>query len=98
MVKVREEIEPIIRKSKKFLQEQYNVKTIGVFGSFVRGEQTKGSDVDILVDFYELPDLLEFVNLERYLEKILKRKVDLVRKQVVRPELRRRIFHEVVYL
>ncbi len=98
MAKAREDVERIIRKNKKLLKEQYNVKTIGVFGSFARGEQAKGSDVDILVDFYVLPDLLEFVNLERYLEKILKRKVDLVRKQVVRPELRRRIFHEVVYL
>lgn len=98
MVKAAQEIERIIRDHKDFLKEHYNVKTIGVFGSFVRGEQTKGSDVDILVDFYELPDLLEFVNLEGYLEKILKRKVDLVRKQVVRPELKKKIFHEVVYL
>lgn len=98
MAKAKKEIERIIRGQKKFLKQHYNVKTIGIFGSYVRGEQKKGSDIDILVDFYELPDLLEFVNLERYLEKILRRKVDLVRKQVVRPELKQRIFHEVVYL
>jgi hypothetical protein len=68
-----------------------------VFGSFVRSEQTTESDVDILVDFFEVPDLLDFINLERYLRRVLKKKVDLVRKPVVRKELKERILNEVVY-
>ncbi len=51
------------------LQERFGVKTIGVFGSYVRGEQKKGSDIDILVEFYPYPemDLIKFVELEEYL-------------------------------
>ncbi|RLG57218.1 MAG: nucleotidyltransferase, partial [Candidatus Hydrothermarchaeota archaeon] len=62
----------------------------------VRGEQREASDVDILVEFYETPDLLKFIELERYLEEILGVKVDLVRKQAIREELRERILKEVV--
>jgi len=86
----------IIQKHKKFLEENYKVKEIGIFGSFVRGEIKRGSDIDILIDFYEVPDLLEFIRLESYLQKILKRKVDLVRKPTLRKELRERILGEVV--
>lgn len=86
-----------IKAHKQILKERYSVKEIGVFGSFVRSEQTMESDVDILVDFFEVPDLLDFINLERYLQRVLRKKVDLVRKPVVRKELRERILNEVVY-
>lgn len=86
-----------IKAHKQILKERYKVKEIGVFGSFVRSEQTTESDVDILVDFFEVPDLLDFINLERYLRRVLKKKVDLVRKPVVRKELKERILNEVVY-
>jgi predicted nucleotidyltransferase len=86
-----------IKAHKQILKERYNVKEIGVFGSFVRSEQTTESDVDILVDFFEVPDLLVFINLERYLQRVLRKKVDLVRKPVVRKELKERILNEVVY-
>lgn len=80
------------------LRKRYKVKEIGIFGSAVRGEQGKKSDIDILVEYEELPDLLDFINLENYLEGILKRKVDLVEKHGVRPELKDQILSEVVYL
>jgi hypothetical protein len=86
-----------IKAHKQILKERYKVKEIGVFGSFVRSEQTTESDVDILVDFFEVPDLLDFINLERYLQRVLRKKVDLVRKPVVRKELKERILNEVVY-
>ncbi|GCC10026.1 nucleotidyltransferase domain protein [archaeon] len=91
-----EEIKRILTAHLKELEEKYQVKSIGIFGSVVRGEQKKTSDVDILVDFHEVPDLLEFVALERHLEEILEIKVDLVRKQVIRHELQDRILSEVV--
>ena len=90
------EIKKIMEVHKKELEEKYQVKSIGIFGSVVRGEQKKTSDVDILVDFHEVPDLLEFVALERRLEEILGIKVDLVRKQIIRHELQDRILSEVV--
>ncbi len=88
----------VIGEHRKLLEDRYRVKKIGVFGSFARGEQKRGSDIDILVEFHEVPDLFEFMNLERYMEKILKKKVDLVRKPVLRKELKKQILHEVVNL
>lgn len=80
------------------IQKRYKVKEIGIFGSVVRREVKKRSDIDILVEYEELPDLLEFINLENYLESILKKKVDLVEKHGLRPELKDQILSEVVYL
>jgi len=100
MPKSLEEIEEILKKHKKEICEKYKVKEIGIFGSFVRGEQKKRSDVDIIVEFDEedIPSLLEFIAFERYLEKLLGKKVDLVRKGGIRPELKAPILKEVVYI
>ncbi len=49
------------------LKDKFKVKTIGVFGSYVRGEQNRSSDVDILVEFEEPVGLFEFMKLENYL-------------------------------
>ena len=62
------------------LTERYGVKSLGLFGSYVRGEETEGSDLDLLVEFAETPDLLEFVALGRDLSELLGVKVDLVMK------------------
>ena len=59
-----------------YLRERYHVDQIGICGSFVRGDQTPESDVDLLVTFTETPTLYEFVNLKRYLERSLDRDVD----------------------
>ncbi len=67
-----------------------------IFGSYVRGEQKKGSDVDIPVDFYEVPDLLKFIEIERYLEEVLGIKVDLVPKPALRTELRDSILMDAI--
>ena len=89
-------IEEILREHKKDLAEKYKVKEIGLFGSYVRGRQGKRSDVDILVEFEEVPDLFKFIELESHLEGILGIKVDLVRKEALRKELKERILGEVV--
>lgn len=87
-----------IQNHRLVLTERYKVKEIGIFGSVVRGGQKQRSDIDILVDFDEVPGLLKFIELERYLEKVLKKKVDLVEKQGLRPQLRDIILNEVVYV
>lgn len=99
-VKTLEDIINILQKNKDHIVQKYKPKEIGVFGSFVRGEQKKGSDVDILVEFDEndLPDLLDFIAMEEYIRKLLKKKVDLVRKEALRQELKDRILKEVVYI
>ncbi len=95
-MKSLKEIREILAGHKEELKKKYKVKEIRIFGSFVRGEQKKTSDVDLLVEFEEVPDLLKFIELERYLEEILRIEVDLVRKQAVRPELKDVIFKEAI--
>ncbi|MEK6726277.1 MAG: nucleotidyltransferase family protein [Deltaproteobacteria bacterium] len=100
MLKSLDEIKTVLNLHHRDIRERYKVKEIGIFGSFVRGEQKKRSDVDILVEFTkkDIPDLLKLIELERYLQKLLKKKVDLVRKGGIRPELKESILKEVVYL
>ncbi len=92
------EIIGILSKHKTNLCEDYEIREIGIFGSFVRGDQRKGSDIDILVEFSEIPGLLRFIEIENHLRRILKKKVDLVRKGAIRPELKERILSEVLYI
>jgi uncharacterized protein len=92
------EIKRILKKRRDDLQKRYGVREIGVFGSFVRGEENEHSDIDILVEFSNIPDLFEFIRLENSLRRSLGRKVDLVRKGSIRPELKRNILSEVVML
>ena len=58
------------------LRRIYGVAEIGVFGSFVRGEQLENSDVDILVEFSRPVGFVAFMRLEAHLQKLLRRKVD----------------------
>lgn len=87
-----------IRNNIQPIKNKYKIKTIGVFGSYVRGNQKKESDVDILIEFEEPVSLLEFITLERQLSKILGKKVDLVMKTALKPRIGRYILNEVVYL
>jgi uncharacterized protein len=80
------------------LKKNYQVKNIGIFGSYVRGEQKKKSDVDILVEFEESSklSLLDFIGLENYLTDILGVKVDLVEKGSLKPRIGKHVLEEVV--
>jgi hypothetical protein len=71
------DIKQTLRAEMPYLRKRYGVDRLGICGSFVRGEQTDTSDVDLLVTFSETPTLYEFVNLKRYLEDLLERDVDL---------------------
>ena len=97
-MKTLEDIKKILKGHKAEVQEKYKVREIGIFGSFVRGEHKKRSDIDILVEYSELPDLLELIELENKLQKLLKIKVDLIEKSGIRTELKETIFKEVVYI
>jgi predicted nucleotidyltransferase len=92
------EIRYIIKQHKKELEERYKVKEIGVFGSVVRGEEKKGSDIDILVEFKEPIGLFEFMDLEEYLENLFGKKVDLVSKKALKPRIGQYILQEVMYI
>ena len=92
------EIKRILNAHKDEIKRKYKVKEIGIFGSFVRGEQRKDSDIDIFVEFEEVPDLFKFIELERYLETLLQVKVDLVRKKAIRKELKEQILTEAIII
>jgi hypothetical protein len=95
-----EEVKKILKAHKTEVSRKYRVTEIGVFGSFVRGEQKKRSDIDILVEFKprNIPGLLKLIEMEIYLEKLLRKKVDVVIKSGIRPELKKGILKEVVYI
>lgn len=80
------------------LQTVYKVKEIGVFGSFVRGEQRDDSDIDVLVDLSEDADLLDLIGLGQFLESQLHHRVDVVLKAAVRMEIREQVLREARYL
>ena len=80
------------------LKKNYGIKKIGVFGSYARGEETRESDVDILVEFHETPDLFKFFSLEEYLEKLLNKKIDMVRPQGLKAKIKDNVLSEVIYL
>ncbi len=86
----------IIRMRMPELKQEYKVKSIGVFGSYARGEQKKNSDVDMLVEFSETPDLFEFVGLKDCLSGFIGKNVDLVMKDALKPRIGRNILREVV--
>ena len=93
------EIKKIFEKEKNYISKNFYVKEIGIFGSMVRGEQREESDIDILVELEKgHKDFFNFMKLKYYLEETLGRKVDLVIKNAIKPELKERIFKEVEYV
>jgi len=91
-----QELAAILRREVPRLQEEYAVRSFGLFGSYVRGEQGKKSDLDILVDFLRPPGMFKFLDLERELSALLGVRVDLVQKDALKPAIGRRILHEVI--
>lgn len=94
------EIKQILQAQKPYLAQKYGVKEIGVFGSYVRGEQTRTSDLDILIEL-EKPvriDLLDLVEMENYLSHLLQVKVDVVIKENLKRRIGRNILQETVML
>lgn len=83
---------------KECVRKQYKAEIKGVFGSYVRGEAKRGSDIDILVDFYRGASLLDLVGLSSFLEKKLKHKVDIVPRSSIRQELKKEILKEAIFL
>ncbi len=93
-----EKIKEIIRSNKNYLNKRFKVKSIEIFGSYARGEQRKDSDLDILVEFEEPIDLINFIELENYLSGLLSIKVDLVTKNALKPRIRDSILKEAIRL
>ena len=91
-----DEIREIIRQHSSVLAERYGIAVVGVFGSYVRGEEKLKSDLDLLADILKPISLLELVGAEIYLSEVLGVKVDLVPKRSLREELKESILREAV--
>lgn len=97
-VRTHEEIQSELVEMKPSLAERYHVSTLGIFGSYVRVEQTNESDLDILVEFDEPVSLLDLVRLENEITDELGVEVDLVTKESLKPRIRARVSDDVVYV
>lgn len=86
----------MLRQHLPSLAEAYHVKSLGVFGSYVRRQQSPESDLDLLVAFDQQPGLLKFIELENYLTDLLGVKVDLVMEDALKPTIGKQILSEVV--
>ena len=75
---LRKQVLSILEEHRGELVKRFGVKSLRLFGSVARDEASSGSDIDILVDFYETPSLFDFLRLRGYLEDLVARKVDLV--------------------
>ncbi|WP_418640778.1 nucleotidyltransferase family protein [Sulfurimonas sp. ST-27] len=81
---------------KPYISSKYNVDSLFIFGSYARQEQGEESDIDILVDFKKIPDLLAFIELEEFLSEKLQTQVDLVPKRKLKKQLRKDILQEAI--
>ena len=91
-----EDILAKLRELRPIITARYKAKEVGIFGSFVRGEQSASSDIDILVEFEDGADLFDLIGLTLYLEEIFQRQVDVVPKRALRAELQDSVLRELV--
>jgi len=85
-----------LRQDLPRFHREYAVRSLGLFGSYIRDQQNKNSDLDILVDFVEVPGMFRFLDLERDLSHLLGVRVDLVQKRALKAAIGERILKEVV--
>ena len=86
----------LIREHLPELTDRYGVESLGIFGSYIRGEQRESSDLDILVEFSRTPGLFDFVALKIELSELLEVDVDPVMNRALKPHKGERILQEVV--
>ena len=97
-MKTLHEIKHLLAKYKPMLVKKYHVTRLGVFGSYVRGEQHAKSDLDVLIDYDDAPTLLTLIELEDYLSEVMGMKVDLVTTKGIKRQLKDGILNEVDYV
>ncbi|ADI74077.1 DNA polymerase beta domain protein region [Methanohalobium evestigatum Z-7303] len=94
-IKWPEQLQKILHDHLPELERKYNVSYLGIFGSYIREEETKGSDLDILVEFSKKLGLMKITGLENYLSDLLGVKVDIVPKRSLKPCIGENILEEV---
>jgi predicted nucleotidyltransferase len=98
MRSTRQDILASLKNLKKEVAKEYSVKTLGVFGSVARNEQTGQSDIDLLVEFSKPVGFVTFMRLENFLSERLGNQVDLVTSDSLKPVIRQDVLAEVIYV
>lgn len=94
----KEEIRKKIASQLPLLRQKYKVKRLGIFGSVVRNQQRKESDLDMLVEFTSPIGFFDFIRLENFLTKALNQRVDLISKKAIKPAIKNDVLKETIYV
>lgn len=92
------EIILILKELKPEIEKKFNITELGIFGSFVRNEQTEKSDIDILIDYKKGTSILTLGGLQYMLSEIFNTKVDIVMKKTLKKRIGKQILSEVIYV
>jgi hypothetical protein len=92
-----DEILKILKERRQEMRLRFSVRRIGLFGSYLRGNEAETSDVDLVVEFAE-PTFDHYMDLKFYLEEVFQRSVDLVLSETIKPRLKPLILDEVAYV
>jgi predicted nucleotidyltransferase len=88
----------LLRQHEPVIKKRFGVAQIGIFGSFIRGEERPDSDVDVLVAFRKGEKTFDnYMDCKFYLEDLFGKKVDLVMREAIKKRLKKPILSEVVY-
>jgi predicted nucleotidyltransferase len=94
-----QEIVAYLKSNKGLLYDRFGVIRMGIFGSFVEDEQSVSSDIDMVVEFEkDKKNIHSFLQLKRFLEKELSRKVDLGFEHALKPIVRQNIKERITYV
>ncbi|GIU71460.1 MAG: nucleotidyltransferase [Candidatus Nitrosocaldaceae archaeon] len=95
---MKKDIIKILERELPYLKEKYGVKSLGIFGSYVKGKQKESSDIDILIEFDKPISIFKFLEIEEHLSNLLGIKVDLVSRKGLKDEIKDNILREVIYV
>jgi len=94
-----EKIVTYLKNKKEFFYDRFGVTSMGVFGSFVRDEQTALSDIDMVIEMEkDRKNIHSFLQLKRFLEKELERKVDLGFENSLKPVVKEKLKSRIIYV
>ncbi len=95
----RKEILNFLKKQKQYLNNEFGVNKIGLFGSYAKGTNQEQSDIDIAIEIYkDKKNLHVFLAIKRYLEENLETKVDLGLEHTLKPIIKEQIMKEIIYV
>lgn len=96
----KKDILKFLKQNQVFFREQFHIKKIGLFGSFIHDQQTEESDIDIIVELEEnTPGIYELKQeLRKFVCNRFNRDVDIAREKYLKSYVKQHILDEVVYV